>query len=114
MDSEAVKKGMQLADAYNPIFGTVTSYCRSIVAGVLKSAKNKPITNMNVSFLSNPGQLSLPLVEGTYLFVQPLREEETFSFNNVVFDKPTGRFLMDEKPLERNYMAMRIKASNPL
>jgi hypothetical protein len=113
MDSEAVKKGMQLANTYNPVFGTVTTYCRSIVAGILKAKKNKAITNMNLSFLSEPGEMSTPLVEGTYLLIQPLRDEKELSFADISFDATTGKFVTNGQPLKRNHLVIRVKIAAP-
>jgi hypothetical protein len=111
MDSEVAKKGIQLAGSYNPIFGTAASYCRSIVAGVLKAHKNQAITNMNLTLSGARGPMALPLVEGTYLLVQPLRGEVELTFTGMHFDAPTGRFLASDKPLERNHLVLRIAKS---
>lgn len=109
MDNDAVKKGLQLVNNYNPIFGAAVGYVRSIAGGLLSARKNQAITNMNLSFLKSPGPASMPLVEGTYLLVQPLLEEQELDFNRITFDASVGCFKVDQQPLDRNHMVLRIE-----
>lgn len=110
MDNDAVKKGLLLVNNYNPIFGAAVGYVRSIAGGLLSARKNQAITNMNLSLVRSPGPASMPLVEGTYLLVQPLRDEQELDFSRIAFDASIGRFKFGDKPLERNHMVLRIEA----
>lgn len=110
MDNDAVKKGLQLVNIYNPVFGAAVGYVRSIAGGLLSARKNQAITNMNLSFVRSPGPASMPLVEGTYLLVQPLRDEQELDFSRIVFDASVDRFKVGDQLLDRNHMVLRIEA----
>ena len=108
MDSDAVKKGVQLIDTYNPVFGAAAGYIRSIAGGLPSAHKNQAITNMNLTFFSKPNLTQVPLVAGTYLLVQPKRNELDLDFSRIRLDSSTGHFFAGEQPLERNHVVLSI------
>lgn len=110
MDNDAVKMGLQLVDNYNPIFGAAVGYVRSIAKGLLSAGKNQAITNMDLSLVRSPGLVSMPLVEGTYLLVQPLKDDKELDISRIAFDPSIDRFKVGDQTLERNHMVLRIEA----
>jgi hypothetical protein len=110
INNENVKKGITLAGTFNPIFGVVANYVRNIGVAVLESRKNQEITKQQLTLLSEPGKISLPLIEGDYVLVQPKRDEVELSFSGISFDSATGRVTMKDQPLARNHMLLHIQA----
>lgn len=110
INNENVKKGITLAGTFNPIFGVVANYVRNIGVAVLKSRKNQEITRQQLTLLSEPGKISLPLIEGDYILVQPKKGETELSFSGIQFDSATDRVTMNGQPLARNHMLLRILA----
>ena len=110
INKENVKKGIVLAGTFNPIFGVVANYVRNIGSELLQTRKNKRITRENFTLVSKPGSLSIPLKEGTYVFVQPRKDEKEFTFTGVRYDSLTDRVSVQGQPLARNHMILRIEA----
>jgi hypothetical protein len=110
--SDVVTTGLDLVGSFNPIYGTAANYIKSIAGGILAARKNQAITNMKLTFLKSPGITSLPFVEGTYILIQPMREEKEIDFNGIVYDKPSGYYKQNGHILQRNHMELRIKAVN--
>lgn len=109
--SDVVKTGIDLVGGFNPVYGTAANYIKSIAGGVLSSKKNQAITNMKISFLKSPGKLSIPLIEGTFILIQPMRDEHEINFEGITFEPSSGYFKQDGINLARNHMIFRIEAA---
>jgi len=106
-----LRQGIKLASVYNPVFGTVATYVKGVVESLASARKNRGITDAHIGLLSSPGQLSPPLIEGTYIFLQPSTDPESFATIDARYDAPRQRVVVGDKPLERNYIILRIKKS---
>lgn len=110
LNSEVVKKGLLLATGYNPVFGAAASYAQSIAVALVNSKfRNRKITRAEITFSGSPGPISLPLVEGTYVFVQPKRDEQELSFSNLRLSPSRDGILLGGQPLKRNHMILRVQ-----
>jgi len=59
--------------------------------------------------LSLGGAISIPLVEGTYVLVQPKRDEQELSFSNLRLNPSRDGILLGNQPLKRNHMMIRVQ-----
>lgn len=112
LKSPELRQGIKLASVYNPIFGTVATYVTGVVESLAAAKKNRGVTDAHIGFLSSPGQMSPPLIEGTYILLQPSTDPESFSTVDARYDAQRQRVMIEDKPLERNYMILRIKKSD--
>ena len=111
LKSPELQKGIKLVGVYNPVFGTVAAYVREVVESLASAKKNRAITDAHIGLLSSPGQLSTPLIEGTYILVQPSTEAESLSTVDARYDTQRQRVVIANQPLERNHIILRIKKS---
>jgi len=110
LNSEGVKKGLLLATGYNPIFGAAASYAQSIAVALVNSKfRNRKITRAEITLSGSPGAISIPLVEGTYVLVQPKRDEQELSFSNLRLNPSRDGILLGNQPLKRNHMMIRVQ-----
>jgi hypothetical protein len=100
---------MQLASAYNPVFGTVATYVRGLVESPASSKKNKPITDAHLKLVASPGELSLPLIQRTYVLFQPSTEGENAMRRKPRYDTERQRIVLEDGDTERNYAILRIE-----
>lgn len=113
IDNENIKKGVKLINTYNPIYGSVVGYIKSISKSLLESKRNKTITNTHITFSTNPGPTSIPLIEGTYILIQPKKDED-LDFNHLKYDLTKGTVINnDQNILERNHMILRTEMTSP-
>jgi len=108
---EVVATGIKLAATYNPVFGTAATYVRGVVETVASARKNRAITDAHIGLTNEPGEISLPLVEGTYVFFQPLSTTDTIMDHHPRFDVDKLRIVTDQGTFDRNHMFIRLKAN---
>lgn len=104
-----LRMGIQLASAYNPVFGIVSTYVRGVVESLAAAKKNQAITDTHLTLVASPGKLSLPLIEGTYVLFQPSTEAEDSMTRKPRYDPDRQRIVLEDSDFERNYMILRIK-----
>lgn len=109
LKDENLKKGIQLASQYNPVFNTAATFVKGIVETLGSAKKNTPITDHHITFYSSPDKFSTPLIEGSYLLFQPSSEKEDLSTLNLKYDFNRDKLMEDEKEFEHNYMILSVK-----
>jgi hypothetical protein len=109
INNENVRKGLALVGTFNPVFGMVTEYALGIGKAVLESNKNRQITkDTNITLCSSTGPLSIPLIEGTYVLIQPKKNENQLSFTGMEYNPQKGNIVVNGSSLQRNHMILRI------
>jgi len=103
-----LRQGIQLAGAYNPVFGTVATYVRGVLESLAEAKKNQVITDGHVTLMASPGQISPPLIEGTYVFFQPSTEAEDSMARKPRYDSDRQRIALEDGDFERNHMILRV------
>jgi hypothetical protein len=103
--------GIQLASAYNPVFGLLTTFVGGVVESVAEAKRNQPITDAHITFAASPGALSPPLVAGTYVLFQPTSGDEDSMARSPRYDQQRQRVVLDNGDFERNHIIMRVAAS---
>jgi len=112
LDSDQVKKGVELTATYNPVFGATLAYARGIAQALLKSRQNQSIIKCTVGFRTDPGDIGIPLAESTYVLVQvPSPELNTFSWDNTQWHSASGRIVRDGQPLMFNHLLLRLESA---
>lgn len=107
--SPELNRGIQLAGVYNPIFGTVANYVKGIVETLASAKKNQSITDMHLTFVSTPGEFSIPLIEGTYLLFQPkAKGDEDIMARKPRYDRNLQKVVLDDGLFKRNHAILRI------
>lgn len=105
-----LQKGIQLIAGYNPVFGTVATLVRGVVESLAGFKKNMAITNAHMTFQAKPGALSLPLIEGSYVFFQPSTETDESFARKPRYDSGKQRIVYEGgDPFERNHMILRVR-----
>jgi hypothetical protein len=108
LDSEAVRKGVTLLGTYNPVFGAAAGYAKGLLKMCLENRRNQALTEMHLGFRSKRADVGLPLLTATYVFIQPSSRETHVSFSGMRYDRETNRLVVGDKPVERNYMFVRV------
>ena len=104
-----IRKGMDLIQTYNPIFGTVANYVRGVVESLASAKKNTPITDAHLTFVASPGELSVPLVAGTYLLFQPSTEKDDVLSRSPRYDRDKQKVVVSDGDFGRNHAILRIE-----
>ena len=104
-----LRQGIQLASAFNPIFGTVATYVRGLAESLAEAKKNQVITDGHVTLMASPGQLASPLIEGTYVLFQPSTEAEDSMTRKPRYDSDRQRIVLEDGDFERNHLFLTIK-----
>src|SRR5260221_556991 len=107
--SPELKSGLKLASTYNPAFATVATYARGLVETIASARKNRAITDAHIGLETEPGEISLPLIEGTYVLFQPLSTTDTILNDRPRFDVDQLRIVTDKGTFDRNHLFLRVK-----
>lgn len=110
--SSGLQQGIQLASGYNPIFGMVATYVRGLVEWLAAAKRNQPITDAHLTLLASPGDLSPPLIEGTYILFQPSVNEENTMMRKPRYDPDRQKIVLEDADFERNYLILRIEKAD--
>jgi hypothetical protein len=110
LESDAVRRGIELTTVYNPVFGAAAAYVKAVTAAILNSKKNQVIIKCDATLSSKPGATDPMLCEGTYLLIQvPASKRDTLDWTRLRWDGKTERVLEVAQPLDWNHLLLRIE-----
>jgi len=110
LESDPVKQGLSLLTIAQPALGPFVALAGGLVAGVLKSSKNKEIYNFKLGLDFAESQTSAKLRLGSYIVVQS--DHGNFSWKDVAWDR-SRQLVLDTRtnaPIAYNYLIFRIAA----
>src|SRR5258708_18546973 len=107
--SPELKSGLKLDSTYNPAFATVATYARGLVETIASARKNRAITDAHIGLETEPGEISLPLIEGTYVLFQPLSTTDTILNDRPRFDVHQLRNTTQKRAFCRNHLFLRAQ-----
>ncbi|MNJ24232.1 hypothetical protein [Pseudomonas alkylphenolica] len=109
ISADIIKEGIQLTDAFNPIFSIAFSYLSALSKELLSVDCNATLTTNHLTFSATPNTTGILLVEGTYVLLQDWEHDPDFAWKNFQWNQDAGCILKNNNLVPANHMLIRIE-----